>query len=111
MRVSGIPDDYEIARVGTPEVGEWFVTATNTVECATAEDVAFIADSYPVAIVTRRMNWHKARRDRHTPPMEARFRDFAGYAWNPGTLVGYAYGTHKYKDQNGRYWRLCEIYY
>lgn len=110
MEVRGIHPDYEIDRIGIPEVGEWIVTSDGVVQ-ATAEDITFIADSYPVAVVTLRKKWHKARRDRHKPPMLARFRDYKGRAWVPGTLVAYAYGTHKYRDQNGQHWRMCEVFY
>jgi len=111
-RIPGTPESYEIERIGTPVVGELFISATELVERATEEDVAFIADSYPVAIVFEIKSWKKPRRDTLlTLPVEAQFRDVNSDQWQSGTLTGWGFGSHRYRDQNGIYWRQCRVFY
>jgi hypothetical protein len=82
------------------------------VERAAVEDIAFIADSYPVVIVFETKHWKRPRRDSLLNlPVEAQFRDLDSDQWKSGTLTAWGYGSHRYRDQNGTYWRQCRVFY
>ena len=109
--VPGVPEGWELARVGIPQVGEHYLLSPNEPP-APMED----SDNYSLvvrAIVVPTKRWVTARAAslpaRAVTHRYARFRDRNNEAWVYGYLTEYRRQIFKWRDTNGTWWKYCEV--
>ena len=108
MNVPGIPEQYDLVRIGYPKEGELVLVDTATVEEWTASP--FSTPSNPVAIVRLVARWSKLRANQWDgKPRVARLRQSNYDPWYYDTVVDYIPGA-RWKTASGRFFRQCEVY-
>ena len=108
MSIEGIPEGYDLVRVGYPEVGElWPLGEGFAAEATDKLDPVLNA---PVAILTRLAAWRRIG-DASVPtlPTRARFRMYSDDSWEYGTLTSYRPGPVRWQRDKEKWYRFCEI--
>jgi len=109
-KVPGIPEPYELVRIGFPEMGEQYLDSNGT-----TVRVAFGKEEFPgpVPVLYNPKGWRQATHaEAARLPIAARFRDKYNEPWVYGTVVEYVPSlTHKWKDgDTGMWFKRCEFY-
>lgn len=106
-RVPGVPDGWVLLRVGVPNLGD-DILSYDGIKKATEIDIEFAKENYPVPIIAFDGAWRPAHAKMQMP-REARFRDTPKSSWTYGTVVSHRRANYKWKDDQGRYWPICEV--
>jgi hypothetical protein len=113
--IVGVPDGWEIVRVGSPSIGEHYIAyeyEPYQLLVVVEEKELEECDSFerPVAIVQRKAHWQKLwpKQWRETP-LQGRFRNHIDSAWEYGTIVQYRPGQMKWKTADNRWFQYAEV--
>ena len=105
---TGIPDGYDLDRIGYPVPGERYIAHTDVVY--TFPDDSGVEIQHPVAIVSPKDQWKRAVTGTWKGvQMMARFRTKADEPWTYGMLVDYKPGPTPWRSGCGRWFRVCEV--
>lgn len=107
-KVPGLPSGVELVRVGTPMLGELYITHTGEVAQCHEEN----SPLQGMVIVYKPRGWRYVRyKDTYKIPFVARFREKHGEPWLHGMCVKYnPIMTYKWLDQWGVWHKRCQIY-
>lgn len=108
MNIPGIPEQYDLVRIGYPKKGELYLYAEGIVqEWIDPEGCRTIT---PVAIVRLVARWSKLKANQWDgKPRVARLRQSNYDPWYYDTVVDYIPGA-RWKTASGRFFRQCEVY-
>ena len=107
MNVPGIPEEYDLVRIGYPTTGELYLHDTDVVLEWT--DPEYVTTLRPVAIVRLAASWRKMTPSKwDDKPRLARLRQTQYDCWDYDTVVGYRPGAG-WKTAKGRFYRQCEV--
>lgn len=106
--IEGIPEGYDLVRVGYPANGDLVLVGEGQVHLW-AGDANY--ERYPVAILTRLAAWRRIG-DASVPTLpylKARFKTYEDDPWTYAHLVEYRPGPMRFKASNQKWYRFCEI--
>lgn len=107
MNIPGIPNQYDLVRIGYPEQGELYLRSIGEV---VEHDYNSPMMLCPVAIVRLVARWSKLRANQWDgKPRVARLRQSNYDPWYYDTVVDYIPGA-RWKTASGRFFRQCEVY-
>jgi hypothetical protein len=106
--ISGIPDGYQLDRIGYPMDGDKFIGHLGVVYDYPDCDVEI---QHPVAIVSPKAAWRLCRASNwNGEPLKARFRNKANQPWVYGILTKYRPGATPWCSSENRWYRVCETW-
>jgi hypothetical protein len=102
--VPGVPEGWNLVRVGTPAEGEWYLSNTGP---ELSPPGRMYINTNPYVILLPPSDWVPATR--HTKfPAQCRVRDQKTEAWREVVVVRYDRDrTHRWIDETGHRWRYC----
>lgn len=109
MSIEGIPEGYDLVRIGYPNRGELYLYDDGVVQ--EWIDSNRSRPITPVAILTRLAAWRRIG-DASVPPLphlKARFRTYTDKPWVYANLIEYRPGPMRFKASDGKWYRFCEI--
>jgi hypothetical protein len=106
---SGIPEGYDLDRIGYPNEGDYYVAHTDIVYQFPDSSGAEI--QHPVAIVSPKGQWKQASKESFKgKQIKARFRTKTDEPWTYGMLDYYRPGPMPWRSDEGKWYRVCQIW-
>ena len=106
MTIEGIPEGYDLVRIGYPGDGEIWISDSGPKTCYNEYPL-----EQPVAILTRLAAWRRIG-DASVPTLpylKARFKTYEDDPWKYSSLVAYRPGRMRWGSGDGKWYRFCEI--
>lgn len=110
MQIEGVPDGWELVRIGAPNVGEFLVDTHGN---ATPANAGLVSRNW--CVVRKVQRWRPAKpSDLGDGKTQARFRDTEHCPWKHGCLAGFRFQSEfQFQMTNCEYvntwFRFCEV--